>query len=295
MSIARKTVTGIPRLIIRALIDPATEGSGSIRYPASRRASHGLFFSIGTLLFAASAILTRIACTSMSSMGEMPMPGGWSISMMWMPMPGQTWPGAAASFLGMWIAMMLAMMLPSLLPTLWRNRMALEGSGAQRVDRLTVSLGAGYFVVWIALGAAIFALGAALARIEMQVPALARATPITAGIVVLIAGALQFTAWKSRQLACCRETPGRGGILPPDPVTAWRHGLRLGVHCSLCCTGLTAILLVTGMMDLRAMAVVTAAITLERLAPTGERFARAFGVLGVGSGLFLVARAALLV
>lgn len=161
--------------------------------------------------------------------------------------------------------------------------------------RLTASLGAGYFVVWIALGAAIFSLGAALARIEMRVPALARAIPITAGIVVLIAGALQFTAWKSRQLACCREAPGCGGTLPPDAATAWRHGLRLGVHCSLCCTGLTAILLVTGMMDLRAMATVTAAITLERLAPTGERFARALGVLVVGSGLFLVAHAALLV
>jgi hypothetical protein len=38
-------------------------------------------------------------------MGEMPMPGGWTMSMAWMRMPrqtsGQTWPGVAASFLGM--------------------------------------------------------------------------------------------------------------------------------------------------------------------------------------------------
>jgi hypothetical protein len=26
-------------------------------------------------------------------MGEMPMPGGWTMSMGWMRMPGQTWPG----------------------------------------------------------------------------------------------------------------------------------------------------------------------------------------------------------
>lgn len=32
--------------------------------------------------------------------------------MTWMQMPGQTWLGAAASFLGMWIMMMVAMMLP---------------------------------------------------------------------------------------------------------------------------------------------------------------------------------------
>ena len=44
------------------------------------------------------------------------MPGGWTMSMVWMRMPGQTWPGAAASFLGMWVVMMVAMMLPSLAP-----------------------------------------------------------------------------------------------------------------------------------------------------------------------------------
>jgi predicted metal-binding membrane protein len=45
-------------------------------------------------------------------------------------------------------------------------------------------------------------------------------------------------------------------------------------------------------MDLRAMAVVTAATTVERLAPAGERVARAVGAVVVASGLFLVARAA---
>jgi hypothetical protein len=40
-----------------------------------------------------------------------------------------------------------------------------------------------------------------------------------------------------------------------------QHGLRLGLHCGACCAGLTAILLVIGVVDLRVMAVVTAAIT----------------------------------
>jgi predicted metal-binding membrane protein len=130
----------------------------------------------------------------MSAMGEMPMPGGWTMSMAWMRMPRQTWPGAAASFLGMWVVMMVAMMMPSLLPA--------------------------------------------------------------------------------------------------DAGMAWRHGLRLGLHCSHCCAGLMAILLVIGVMDLRAMAVVAAAISVERLAPAGERVARAIGAVVVGAGLFLIARAA---
>jgi predicted metal-binding membrane protein len=52
-----------------------------------------------------------------------------------------------------------------------------------------------------------------------------------------------------------------------------------------------AILLAIGVMDLRAMAVVAAAITLERLAPAGERVARATGAVAIGGGWFLIARA----
>ena len=80
--------------------------------------------------------------------------------------------------------------------------------------------------------------------------------------------------------------------MPADPGTAWRHGQRLGLRCSYCCAGLTAILLVIGVMDLRAMAVVMTAIAGERLAPVGERVARAIGAVVVGAGLFLIARAA---
>src|SRR5436853_348068 len=107
-----------------------------------------------------------------------------------MPMPGQTWLPAAASFLGMWIVMMVAMMLPSLVPTLWR------------------------------------------------------------------------------------------------------YGLSLGLNCSQSCVGLMAILLIIGVMNVLAMAVVAAAITVERLAPAGERVARATGAAALGAGLFLIVRAA---
>jgi predicted metal-binding membrane protein len=82
----------------------------------SERASQRAFFGVTTLLFAASVAVTIVWCASMSAMGEMPMPGDWTMSMAWMRMPGQTWPGAAASFLGMWVVMMVAMMLPSLVP-----------------------------------------------------------------------------------------------------------------------------------------------------------------------------------
>jgi predicted metal-binding membrane protein len=201
-----------------------------------------------------------------------------------MRMPGQTWPCPVASFLGMWVVMMVAMMLPSLVPMLWRDRQAVGRTGETHLGRLTALVGVGSFFVWTVVGLAAVSLGVALAAVAMPLPALARVVPIAVGVVVLIAGALQFSAWKVRHLACCREVPGRGHMLPADAGTAWRHGVRLGLHCSQCWAGLMAILLVIGVMDLRAMTVVAAGITVARLAPAGERVARAIGAVVIGGG-----------
>ena len=101
--------------------------------------------------------MTIVRCASMSAMGAMAMPGGWTMSMMWMRMPGQTWSGAAASFVGMWVVMMVAMMLP-LVP----NAVALpRGVPAstrwpRHSDWLTVLVGAAYFLVWAMFGASCF-------------------------------------------------------------------------------------------------------------------------------------------
>jgi predicted metal-binding membrane protein len=258
----------------------------------SERASQRALLGVSALLFAAGTAVTIVWCASMSAMGGMAMPGGWTMSMAWMRMPGQTWSGAATSFVGMWVAMMVAMMLPSLMPMLGRCRQAVSGTDEARSGRLTALVGVGYFTVWTLFGMAAFPLGVALAAAAMQLPALARTVPIATGVAVLIAGVLQFTAWKARRLACCREAPGRGRRLPADAGTAWRHGLRLGLQCSSCCANLMAILLVIGVMDLRAMAVVTAAITIERLAPAGARVARAIGAIVIAAGLALIAQAA---
>jgi predicted metal-binding membrane protein len=253
-------------------------------------ASERAFFGVSALLFAASAAVTIVWCTSMSAMGKMAMCGS-TMSMAWMRMPGQTWAGAAASFVGMWVVMMLAMMLPSLVPALWRFRQAVGRAGETRHGRLTALVGAGYFFVWTLFGIAVFPLGVAVAAIETRQPALAHAVPIGASVVVLIAGCLQFSRWKARHLACCREYVERERTLPADASTALGLGARLGLHCGLSCANLMAILLVLGVMDLRAMAAVTAAITLERLGPAGERVARGTGVIAIGAGLFLIARA----
>src|SRR5262245_16352492 len=94
-----------------------------VRRPASAR--EWRFLTGCALLFAASVAVTVLFCGSMS--GGMPMAGGWTMSMAWMRMPGQSWLGAGASFLGMWIVMMVAMMLPAIMPMLTSYRDSVRG------------------------------------------------------------------------------------------------------------------------------------------------------------------------
>jgi predicted metal-binding membrane protein len=241
------------------------------------------------LLFFLSAATTVACCGSMG--GGMPMPGGWTMSMAWMRMPGQSWREAAATFMAMWVVMMAAMMLPSLASMLSSYRRCLRVRGGARLARSSAHAGAGYFFVWAVVGAAVYPLGIGLAAAEMRWSALARGVPLATGFALLLAGGAQLSTWKLRQLGRCRDTLACGGTASGDARAAWRHGLRLGLHCARCCAGLIAALLVAGVMDLRVMAAVTAAITVERVAPWPERSARAIGWLVVAAGVFTIALA----
>src|SRR2546425_9402254 len=66
-----------------------------------------VFLGTSALLFVASVGGTVLSSRAMS--GGVPMPGGWTLSMMWMPMRGQAGLAAGAAFLGMWMMMMVAM------------------------------------------------------------------------------------------------------------------------------------------------------------------------------------------
>jgi predicted metal-binding membrane protein len=107
---------------------------------------------------------------------------------------------------------------------------------------------------------------------------------------LIVAGALQAGAWKSRALESCRERTGCCAAPGDGARDAWRHGLALGVRCLRCCAPWTAALLVLGVMDLLAMALVTAAISMERLLRHGERAARAAGILMIAAGILSMSR-----
>ena len=178
-----------------------------------------------------------------------------------MPGHGHGW-AAVASFVAMWTAMMAAMMLPSLVPVLARSARPL-------------AFAAGYLAVWAAVGAAVH---------------YAPAAPLRTGLLLLIAGALQFTAWKAKHLEAYRAmATAAAPALPRSAAAAWSDGLRLGACCVRSCAGPTLALLALGAMDLRVMLLVGAAVTAERLAPRGLLVARATGAAAVVAGLIGVA------
>ena len=221
------------------------------------------------------------------------MHGGPTSSMASAAAGWETWLAAGVSFVAMWFVMALVMMLPSMAPMLWRYRQAVARAGTSRAGGLTALAGAAYLLVWMALGLIVFLAGAALATAQARFPALTRVAPIAAGLVVVIAGGIQLTRWKARRLAHFRMSPRSGPRVRAEAGSAWRYGLRLGRDCGLSCAGPMASLLVLGVMDPRAMAVATVAITAERLAPAGERVARAIGLGAIVVGVISIAREAL--
>src|SRR5262249_39380298 len=124
-----------------------------------------------------SIAATLYFCRSMA--GGMPMPGGWTMSMAWMRMPGQGWPAAAAMFLAMWLSMMVAMMLPSAAPMFFRYRHA-------------AFVGLGYFSAWFVLGIPVYVVGIGVASAAMGSSSFSRTIPFLAGATVIVAGIIQL-------------------------------------------------------------------------------------------------------
>jgi predicted metal-binding membrane protein len=224
------------------------------------------------LVFVVSVVATIYFCRTMG--GGMQMPGGWTMSMMWMRMNGQTWLASSADFLLMWLAMMVAMMLPSALPMFLKARRAPASLSAMTT---------GYFAVWLAAGVGIYALGVAFMAVAMQSDLVSRAVPLLSGASLITAGAIQFTRWKITHLLRCRS-PFGCAISCPQHETSIRLGCKQGAACCLCCAAPMTIQLVLGIMNPLVMIVVATVIAAEKLLPRPEITARLAGMAAVFVG-----------
>jgi predicted metal-binding membrane protein len=233
-------------------------------------------------VFVIAAAATVDFCRSMA--GGMDMPGGWTMSMMWMPMPGYTWTGSGAMFLLMWLVMMVAMMLPSALPMLLTIR---KSTG--HFEMLAVFAAAGFFFVWMVIGAVVYAAGVWYAIETMHTDWLSWITPLLSGGTLILCGIIQFTPWKLSKLRQCRA-PDCGMLEDGRVLGGWRYGLKQGIACCLCCAGPMLALLVLGAMNLTAMVVIAGVIAAEKLLPWPEKLVRVFGVVTLLAGLIVIVK-----
>jgi predicted metal-binding membrane protein len=249
------------------------------------RAESAGFLSACATAFCLSAAATIYFCRSMS--GGMEMPGGWTMSMMWMRMPGQTWLMSGSMFLLMWLAMMVAMMLPSAMPMLNRYRRWRGGEGAVGISTLFVA--GGYFGVWMAIGLVTYFASVSWAYATMHWDGLSHLVPVLTGAIVVLSGAIQFSRWKLAALKRCRD-PLACAVeqTTSGPESAWGYGVKQGALCAICCAGPMLALLVLGAMNLTVMALIAAVITLEKLAPNPELVARISGSMALLLGVAMM-------
>jgi predicted metal-binding membrane protein len=234
------------------------------------------FIAACVVAFVVSVSATVYFCRSICC--EMEMPGGWTMSMMWMRMPGQTWAESATSFQLMSLAMMLAMMLPSALPMFLNTK------------RTPVSfsvMAAGYFAVWLVAGLGIYALGVAFAAAAMRWESFSHAVPVLSGAALIAGGAFQFTRWKMTGLLNCRSPFGCASVCP-ERETNFRLGCKQSAACCLCCAGPTLILVVLGTMNPLVILGVTLVIAAEKILPRPEITAQLAGITGIVAGFITI-------
>jgi predicted metal-binding membrane protein len=244
--------------------------------------------AVASGIFLVAAGYTLYAARGMA--GGMPMPGGWTMPMMWMAMPGQSLAGSAIAFLLMWQAMMIAMMLPSSWPTLELYSRVARHTGRRHPVLNSFLAVVGYFSVWGAFGAIAFTAGFEISRATMFSPQLSRWIP-AAGVALVLAGIWQLTPLKQSWLNHCRD-PLRflGHAYKPGIWGGFRVGLHHGAFCAACCWALMLMQMVLGVMNLAVMAGVAAIIATEKLWKRGPLLARLVGAISIVTGIILVAR-----
>ena len=152
-----------------------------------------------------------------------------------------------------------------------------------------------YLLIWTLFGVVAYLGALAASGLAQQVPwIMMNAARIGGGILVL-AGLYQLTSLKRACLAKCRT--------PQDFILhSWRDGsrgsfrmgLEHGISCLGCCWLLFVLLFPLGIMNIAAMALLTALIFAEKFFPFGTRIAQfAALVLILYGALVIVVPAAL--
>jgi predicted metal-binding membrane protein len=230
--------------------------------------------------------VAALAWVYVARMGAMASPKALMGPMPGMPVLESGW----ALLTGMWAVMMVAMMLPSAAPTILlfaavSRRRRQQSRPAVPVAVFTL----GYLLVWTLYATAAATLQWELHRRVLLSPAMASASPLLGGALLVAAGLYQWMPLKGACLSHCRSPLGFfSAEWREGPRGALVMGMRHGSYCVGCCWLLMALLFVAGVMNVLWVAAIAAFVLVEKLVPWGDRLGRVAGVVLVGWGLWLV-------
>jgi predicted metal-binding membrane protein len=184
---------------------------------------------------------------------------------------------AIGLFLLAWQVMLAAMMLPSSLGML-RAFGRLADAQAHPFGVRAAFVGA-YVVVWTGFGLVAFAGDATLHAAVDASALLQRYQWAIGGLVLIGAGAFQFSRLKDRCLTECRTPVGfLMERYRPGAGAAFALGLFHGAYCVGCCWALMLVAFAVGVGSLLWMALLTTVMVLERTVSWGARAVRPVGV-----------------
>lgn len=240
-----------------------------------------------TLILALLLALAALAWAALVWQSRAGVTGGMA-----MGATGLTMGMSTALFLTTWIVMMVAMMFPTAAPMVLMFARISAGKREQGQPFVPtwVFVGA-YLLVWAVAGVVAYVAALAADGMAERSAWLTEHAAQLGGIVLILAGGYQVTPLKRLCLTKCR-TP------LAFIIGSWRDGyrgaLRMGVEhglfCLGCCWLLFVLLLPLGMMNIGAMALLTALIFAEKALPVGVAVSRAAaaGLLAYGALVVIV-------
>lgn len=182
---------------------------------------------------------------------------------------------------------MAGMMLPSAVPMVRTYSTSITSERSTLVGSTTLFT-TGYIVMWSGFGLAATGAQWLLHDSALISPMGVSNSRWLGGLLLVGAGAYQFTDAKGACLAKCR-TPL--GFLLNNWRGGYKGALVMGLHhgslCIGCCWALMAVLFVLGVMNLWWIALVSAVVLVEKFIP-GDQFTRLLGVSLVAWGLVMI-------
>lgn len=173
--------------------------------------------------------------------------------------------GVFAALTVMWLAMAAAMMLPTAAPMI-RTYAEIADTAAARGEPVVhpLILAAGYLAVWV-IASVGFATVQTLISVLTGADGASPVRGVVAGLVLLGAGAYQFTPLKDACLNKCRNPfTTLFARWQTRTVGVFKLGMEQGLWCLGCCWALMLIMLAVGSMNVIWMAALTVFTFVEK-------------------------------